>query len=61
MSNEIKCKHDKVYSNECYATLPPKYPWICRKCLTRGIDTGSYVITNEYDILIKKKKKQEAL
>jgi len=33
------CDHDKVYSNTVTCSLPPKCPWICRKCGAEGVDT----------------------
>ncbi len=32
------CKHDRVYSGECYATMPPKWHWLCTKCGKDGAD-----------------------
>jgi hypothetical protein len=35
------CEHDKVFSRDVLCSMPPQYPWICRKCKARGADYGS--------------------
>lgn len=49
MSDEIKCEHDKVYSNSLLLSLPPKREWQCSKC---GI-TGTVIV----DVINDKKTK----
>ena len=34
------CEHDKVYANHVLTSIPPRHPWVCRKCKARGDDCG---------------------
>jgi hypothetical protein len=35
----IACEHEKVYSGEYFATLVPRWHWICAKCKATGTDS----------------------
>ncbi len=40
MQREATCRagqHDPVYSGEYYATIPPRWAWVCRHCGVTGI------------------------
>lgn len=45
---------DKVHSRDILLTNPPKRPWICRKCLGRGVDMQGGSVLDEYEQLLVK-------
>ena len=32
------CKHEKTYADYVLPSLPPQYPWACKKCGEKGTD-----------------------
>ena len=36
-------EHDKVFSGECLACLPPKWFWVCKKCGAVGTEQAHVV------------------
>jgi len=40
---EEECSHTKIYSGEYYATLPPRWHWICERCGATGVDQADKI------------------
>jgi hypothetical protein len=32
------CQHNKIYSGEYFACIPPKWVWVCSRCGKTGTD-----------------------
>jgi hypothetical protein len=47
-----ECNHDKVYSDCILTSLPPMFPWICRKCGAKGSERGKNIMS-EYNKIEK--------
>ena len=53
--------HDKCYSGRMLTSNPPSYPWVCRRCGTKGADVGAYVghSWGEYDQIVSRGRRYE--